>query len=382
MLKCFLLLVAVTSVHARGFRWYCSLSGGAIYEVVKDKSTGELYFANGTRSDSEQGGGGARRRLSAPSDTDKFLEPAELVLDSSASTYGQQDALQIKRRTAEEILNQTDMSEIIQMRECRCAGAREQYCPARLTACGIPSASRTNQTPGCVNVSKRRTFVRTVFLAVVIAYGLIALCLLTSWGRNVIGFFADSFICGWNRFFANRMMRRNPERANDWIRNHLRLRRRLLRRRYRAMIGPEALIQEQAARAAAVLAEERAARAVNAPKPTSLALKTRIHRIIIADHESEIEAAKSVDGDDEMHDETCTICFGDLKDGDRVGDLLCGHTFHASCLKSWLSRRNVCPLCQLPNAATPRFAPDAGAPNFGNATAMNIEPAVPAEQWS
>ena len=52
---------------------------------------------------------------------------------------------------------------------------------------------------------------------------------------------------------------------------------------------------------------------------------------------------------------TCTICLVALKDGDRVGALPCEHLFHVKCLKSWLPRRNVCPLCQNDQVATPVY---------------------------
>ena len=51
----------------------------------------------------------------------------------------------------------------------------------------------------------------------------------------------------------------------------------------------------------------------------------------------------------------CTICLVALKDGDRVGALPCDHLFHVKCLKSWLPRRNVCPLCQNDQVATPVY---------------------------
>jgi len=53
-------------------------------------------------------------------------------------------------------------------------------------------------------------------------------------------------------------------------------------------------------------------------------------------------------------DVTCTICIGPIRDGDRIGALPCNHLFHSSCLKQWIRRRNVCPLCQEPNIATPQ----------------------------
>lgn len=47
----------------------------------------------------------------------------------------------------------------------------------------------------------------------------------------------------------------------------------------------------------------------------------------------------------------CMICFAPLCDGDRVGSLPCKHLFHVHCLKTWLKRRNVCPLCLCEEAA-------------------------------
>ena len=51
----------------------------------------------------------------------------------------------------------------------------------------------------------------------------------------------------------------------------------------------------------------------------------------------------------------CAICFVALEDGDRIGALSCNHTFHVDCLKVWLPKRNVCPLCQARNIASPRY---------------------------
>ena len=61
------------------------------------------------------------------------------------------------------------------------------------------------------------------------------------------------------------------------------------------------------------------------------------------------------DDDDDEDSEDCTICFAPLMDGDRVGVLPCNHLFHVDCLKEWLQRRNVCPLCQSQDIATPRY---------------------------
>ena len=95
--------------------------------------------------------------------------------------------------------------------------------------------------------------------------------------------------------------------------------------------------------------------------------------VSVSDQEKEVvgddEKQMDLDGDDDDGEEsvnttasedpnlTCTICFVLLQEGDRIGDLSCGHVFHVQCLKTWLPRRNTCPLCQAPNIATLTTAP-------------------------
>lgn len=62
--------------------------------------------------------------------------------------------------------------------------------------------------------------------------------------------------------------------------------------------------------------------------------------------------------DSEDGNETCTICILPIQNGDRIGALECDHKFHVKCLKEWIKRRNVCPLCQSPNIAGVRQTPD------------------------
>ena len=64
------------------------------------------------------------------------------------------------------------------------------------------------------------------------------------------------------------------------------------------------------------------------------------------------------DYDDDDYDNTCTICFAPLVDGERVGALPCSHVYHVDCLKLWLQRQNVCPLCKVPEIAEPKYDDD------------------------
>jgi Ring finger domain len=57
--------------------------------------------------------------------------------------------------------------------------------------------------------------------------------------------------------------------------------------------------------------------------------------------------------DKELDADVCAICIETIEHNDRVGALPCQHAFHVGCLKSWIRKRNVCPLCQTPNVALP-----------------------------
>jgi hypothetical protein len=41
---------------------------------------------------------------------------------------------------------------------------------------------------------------------------------------------------------------------------------------------------------------------------------------------------------------TCSICIEDFSIGDRLRQLPCSHTFHASCVDAWLREKATCPL--------------------------------------
>lgn len=65
------------------------------------------------------------------------------------------------------------------------------------------------------------------------------------------------------------------------------------------------------------------------------------------DHE-DLESDIAEDDSDSYAEPTCSICFVPLEDGDRIGDLSCKHEFHVDCLKTWMQRKNACPLCNVP----------------------------------
>ncbi|KAK7279365.1 hypothetical protein RJT34_24415 [Clitoria ternatea] len=48
-----------------------------------------------------------------------------------------------------------------------------------------------------------------------------------------------------------------------------------------------------------------------------------------------------------LEEGTCAICLEEYKNMDDVGTLkTCGHDYHVSCIRKWLSMKNVCPICK------------------------------------
>jgi len=138
-------------------------------------------------------------------------------------------------------------------------------------------------------------------------------------------------------------------RANLLIHRNLRRRRRIIQRRYQRITGetlPVAtpVLDANSGEVHFANAESDGEVVRRVQPPTSLALRTKRYK------------RSDVSPDDEECDPICTICFAPLEDGDRIGALSCSHIFHVVCLKQWSRRRNVCPLCQEPEAATPIYA--------------------------
>nr|XP_027075788.1 E3 ubiquitin-protein ligase Praja-2-like [Coffea arabica] len=43
--------------------------------------------------------------------------------------------------------------------------------------------------------------------------------------------------------------------------------------------------------------------------------------------------------------EICVVCQCEYENGETIGTLECRHEYHADCIKRWLMKKNVCPLC-------------------------------------
>ena len=42
----------------------------------------------------------------------------------------------------------------------------------------------------------------------------------------------------------------------------------------------------------------------------------------------------------------CSVCLCEFEENNNVRMSICHHIFHASCLESWLSKHENCPLCR------------------------------------
>ena len=257
---------------------------------------------------------------------------------------------------------------IFQVRECPCAPGI--YCHIDLNTCGVTASypdDDDNNDVGCFARSSKKTLLRNAWPLLLLWYSTILFFLLcTEKGRNARQYMALK-LCQSNL---------NERLVDRFLYTHGFIR-----------------INPAAAAAAAAAASDSdddglpplywptARPVVEEREPTELVLKTRIYGVDRHDTAVNNEGSAAVDDADnssennngnngdtppqqqhqqqavnEDDDACCTICFSALQVGDRVGNLPCQHTFHVNCLREWLPRRNVCPLCQNDNAATPRYA--------------------------
>ena len=73
-------------------------------------------------------------------------------------------------------------------------------------------------------------------------------------------------------------------------------------------------------------------------------LKKRVNNNLVVIELTEVVIAEPVDTT-----ETCPICLEDIKKGDKLGSLQCGHKhFHKKCVDQWMqvSGNKSCPLCR------------------------------------
>lgn len=292
---------------------FCSLEGQRTIEMAQNTITGEFIMQdqNATTPSAE--------------DVNKNDENSEATMSPTS--------------TMTATGSQTEWT-AVQARICHCnaeSRASVTYCSTAFTHCvfysedaaaystgGTNSSTldfHTSMIPECTTIDRSQRFVRSAVPIIMIWFGGITFCLVgTKRGKYVSNYIFSCCFPRWTEIVADRMLSLDPVRA-----------RRLIRRNWR---------QRRQIHSDLMIGQDHVEAAATAPHgQTHLMLRTQIYNTA-----SEALTAKNVDDDDD--DVACAICFGPIEHGDRVGALPCHHLFHAECLKTWLVRRQVCPLCQ------------------------------------
>ena len=242
------------------------------------------------------------------------------------------------------------------VRPCTCHSSNyyDSYCPVGLNLCVSSSNSGWKCQPSNTRLGDLS---RAVWPFACVMLILLASCLVgTSYGHQAI-------LCRGNRWYAAYLLRRRPTAARRLIRQWVRRRRPALEARYRGLLQTDGNTAGARPRRLRRMEERMVQSAVDERRmrqPKRMLLPVRKYRKWNDQHrpnEASLSRIKVTVEDDEIKNDddddallcdlgpTCTICYGPLNEGDRVGDLPCGHIFHSECLKVWLPRRNVCPLC-------------------------------------
>jgi len=376
----FCLLLALAHHPASGLT--CSLQNSDVVILGLDPDTLEYYLLNSTYDDPRSNeshqhfrdlaGGMLRGR--------GFGDQGEAGVDdperrAAYAVAGVNESSGVDRRAPLETL---------QVRRCWCARSHyypenRYYCETKKSYCFIQRSfvyTGSLPTPMCVNVYRKTTITKTIWPIVVVTYAILFIMLLcTPPGRNAMDCVLSHTCCYWcwNDIVLKIMERRNPERVRTLIRRFYWRNRERIEQRYQEMVtgnnGNHDGTAQQGSTAPAVPVTELLLKTTiyrcstvkesegNVCDPSSPA-STSPEQVNAAGSSSTSEAADE-EGEDWMETNgaaaavACTICFGPLEDGDRVGSLPCSHVFHVDCLKTWLSRRNVCPLCLRTDVATP-----------------------------
>jgi hypothetical protein len=64
-------------------------------------------------------------------------------------------------------------------------------------------------------------------------------------------------------------------------------------------------------------------------------------------HQKPIDASQMVETVYKDHQQSCSVCLSDYKDGDNQTKLKCNHMFHTNCIIPWLNKNRNCPHCRV-----------------------------------
>ena len=271
--------------------------------------------------------------------------------------------------------DRNNKSNFFYARECGCFAPRNPvvYCPFVIESCLINL--QEGALPGCRNVKSEAASGYTFQLVAICWFAVLAICLVLPVGTGA--HFRDYIFSfcyrKWPEVIVDRIIADRPDRARDLIRSQFRRQAQIERSTHRTqtineadtggrneleVTGDQTGGDQPTGIELQVFSNGRSDPIGIRHQPTSLVLKIRTFHSSLDESLNKNDRSKNNPIDEEMgrkNEIECTICFCRLQDGDRVGELCCNHVFHVSCLKQWLKRKNVCPLCQCNEIAKPQY---------------------------
>jgi hypothetical protein len=308
-------------------KWYSQICvTGAIESVMRDQD-GDIVFVR------------------YPNETDEEYDDNGIVSQNYTDRQLRHDAHPVptirtskrRRYLQEPISNNTA---IFHVRSCACQAFPQDadllLCPADADFCGM---SFTDEPVACYSVSVTEVVARNAWPLILLWYfGLVIICFCTIQGETTKYYVKSWFTSKYNEDFIDRIFAEDDTTPSNqsswWTWQRYRFEQNLMAQAQWRWRNQES--QQQETHRVQVLLPQ-------------LEMKTKI--FTNNDFEGGLHRRKEKEEDDgSFQQPTCTICFVPFEEGDRIGALECQHNFHSKCLKTWLCRRNACPLCSLPVA--------------------------------
>jgi hypothetical protein len=325
----------------------CNTGRMALNEFLWDSET-ELYYL----VEDEDEGGDLRRNLLGRR------------ISYSSTSLGEEDSSSVMRSsiiptdTIERRFLQDD-STILYGRQCLCAETDHVYCPVGAELCRIIEPNSFTYEIQCEGEVQGMVG-RFIFPLVLFWYIFFACLIVASPKGKYAQGYLRRLLCCWKEDRYERALGQEIDRMAE--RQH---RIRLRMQQQRNTRNPRRVYYTNAGLPISPYLPEglgdngntgngnEATLGLEVAHKIAVALKTRVYHADTAD--------------DAVHE--CAICLTEFQDGERVGDLRCGHVFHVEpCLKRWIVRRNHCPLCQANNLAAPLHEQPASADTAGPTT--------------
>lgn len=77
-----------------------------------------------------------------------------------------------------------------------------------------------------------------------------------------------------------------------------------------------------------------------------LQLEDKIGKVSKGMQEEDYQQLRKHGATKQEEEELCSICYYNLKEGEEIHRLPCKHIFHCECIKEWLMKERVCPMCK------------------------------------